>query len=450
MFRVMSLAFACAFASGIFALTPASAGSGFIGTPQKVFFGRSKSFVRPGKFFFGRKGFPVLPPPSTPGTPPPPAPPNLTNVRAFGAKGDGITDDTVAITNAAQDAFANHRTLYFPAGTYVHGALVTFSSIAVTGDGPATVLKATHQTNSAVVLTGLTPSVQNITISTTALPPGIYASIPSAATLLVQNCAQFSVSNCTFVEGPGRAGLHVTSTIGGTISSSVFNGAGAARDTGIFIFDAGYLNVVQNLFQNQDVGIFIRAAEPRKPCVRLFIAGNTIGNITYPTRSFGIDDERSDFITIQGNVIQMANNEENTAGLQVGGETNLSVVSNTIYGGYVGISNTLNVGPSVISQNTIVNSGLAGLRIITLNTNTGLTASSNTFGECGLQPAVGLTNSVILVFGPELNNPNSVAVTNNVYTGHTNHLKYFIQSRVSLPNVTGNRQTQTMLPNSIP
>lgn len=448
MFRVISLAFACAFAASICAWIPVSAGSGFIATPQKAFFGRSKTFVRPGKFFFGRKGFPVLPPPSTPGTPSPPT--SMTNVRAFGAKGDGITDDTTAIRNAAQDAFANHRTLYFPAGTYAHNDLLTFTSIAVTGDGNASVLKATHQTNSAAVLTGLTPSIQNITFSTTGLPPGIYAAVPNAATLLVQNCAQFSVSNCTFVEGPGRAGLHVTSTIGGNISGCVFNGAGAERDTGIFIFDAGYLNVVQNLFQNQDVGIFLRPAGPTKTCVRLLIAGNTIGNTSYPTRSFGIDDQKSDSITIQGNVIQMANSQDNTFGLQVGGETNMSVVSNTIYGGYVGISNALNVGPSFISQNTIVNSGLAGLRIVTLNTNVGLTVSSNTFGECGLTPAAGLANSVILVFGPELNNPNSVAITNNVYTGHTNRLTYFIQSRVSLPNVTGNSQTQTMLPNSFP
>lgn len=44
---------------------------------------------------------------------------NLVNVRDFGAKGDGFTDDTTAIRQAIEQNLTKHRTLFFPKGTYL-------------------------------------------------------------------------------------------------------------------------------------------------------------------------------------------------------------------------------------------------------------------------------------------------------------------------------------------
>ncbi|AFY76766.1 hypothetical protein Ple7327_1379 [Pleurocapsa sp. PCC 7327] len=44
---------------------------------------------------------------------------NLVNVRDYGAKGDGVTDDTAAIRQAVQENLTQHRTLFFPTGTYL-------------------------------------------------------------------------------------------------------------------------------------------------------------------------------------------------------------------------------------------------------------------------------------------------------------------------------------------
>lgn len=49
----------------------------------------------------------------------------LVNVLDFGAKGDGITDDTNAIKNAATFAMNNKDPLYFPAGTYIFNGTIT-------------------------------------------------------------------------------------------------------------------------------------------------------------------------------------------------------------------------------------------------------------------------------------------------------------------------------------
>ncbi|MGQ4647532.1 glycosyl hydrolase family 28-related protein [Lyngbya aestuarii] len=48
-----------------------------------------------------------------------PADANLVNVRDYGVKGDGVNDDTAAIRRAVQENLTNHRTLLFPAGTYL-------------------------------------------------------------------------------------------------------------------------------------------------------------------------------------------------------------------------------------------------------------------------------------------------------------------------------------------
>ena len=44
---------------------------------------------------------------------------NLVNVKDYGAKGDGTTDDTVAIRQAVQQNLMQHKTLFFPAGIYL-------------------------------------------------------------------------------------------------------------------------------------------------------------------------------------------------------------------------------------------------------------------------------------------------------------------------------------------
>ncbi len=45
---------------------------------------------------------------------------NLINVKTqYGAKGDGVTDDTQAIRRATVENLTNHRTIYFPTGTYL-------------------------------------------------------------------------------------------------------------------------------------------------------------------------------------------------------------------------------------------------------------------------------------------------------------------------------------------
>lgn len=66
----------------------------------------------------------------------------VTNVRGFGALGNGLTDDTRAIQDAI-DATLDGESVYFPVGTYLCGPIEIShrSCLKFMGDGPCSVIK---------------------------------------------------------------------------------------------------------------------------------------------------------------------------------------------------------------------------------------------------------------------------------------------------------------------
>jgi len=64
------------------------------------------------------------------------------NVKGFGAIGDGVTDDSVAINNAVTVAELHGGTIYFPAGTYLTGTIDLNANINIVGDGLTSILKS--------------------------------------------------------------------------------------------------------------------------------------------------------------------------------------------------------------------------------------------------------------------------------------------------------------------
>lgn len=130
------------------------------------------------------------------------------SVRDFGAVGDGVTDDTVAIKAAI--AAVGAGTLWFPNGVYlISSALVLPSDITLRGSGTIkttagfvpTGSDSTHgsmvycQQRSNVAILGLT-----FDCTLTSVP----ATYTSMSSVVFQGCSEFRVENCRFI-GNGRS-----------------------------------------------------------------------------------------------------------------------------------------------------------------------------------------------------------------------------------------------------
>ena len=62
-----------------------------------------------------------------------PAHPNVVDVTRppYSAKGDGVSDDTIPIQRALNENVGRHRLIYFPRGTYLLSASLTWWPISV-------------------------------------------------------------------------------------------------------------------------------------------------------------------------------------------------------------------------------------------------------------------------------------------------------------------------------
>jgi hypothetical protein len=133
------------------------------------------------------------------------------SVKDFGATGDGVTDDTVAIQLAFTSAAAltPKKTVYFPAGTYVINPSTTIDATgcSIDGDGQSvSIIKPSVLSTAAVAgwqhITYNTDSnftVSNIQIDLTNVTyTGVYPSLQRSYHMLCYNCTNWAIRNCSF------------------------------------------------------------------------------------------------------------------------------------------------------------------------------------------------------------------------------------------------------------
>lgn len=383
-----------------------------------------------------------------------PAPPVAAtpqvNVQNYGATGNGTTDDTTAIQNAANAAAALGQPLFFPPGTYLHNGIITFAGIVVNGSGGACVLQAGDPDNTAVVLTGANVSLRNFLISSSGLSSTCGCD-PNTATVLVSVATQFTVAGCTIVQGPGRTGIRGERSSIGNINSIAFDGSGSAGDIGVLLDTCFNINIVSNLFQFEDTAVELYPFSSPFGTGSQFITiqSNTFGSTTYPILTTAIDDTESNTLVITSNVIQMFDSQPGRNAIKLLADTNCYVSGNQIWNGYHGIVSEAgpfgNTAAITVTQNVVRNVGGPALLVRAHDGPTAIQLVSNAFGECGLV-GTGPNLPVIRVNGP-LSNVSTVQVLNNSYQGHMNNLvNYIFAKNLPAANATGNTQTQTTLP----
>lgn len=376
-----------------------------------------------------------------------PPPPPTDNVRAFGAVGDGVTDDTNAIQNAANDAAHRSLSVYFPPGTYLHAQAVTFST-PVFGAGASSVLKSNNANNCAVILTGVGPSIQNLVISTQGLPGASSILNPNRASLLVQNASSFSVSGLTIATGTNMWGALVLSSSAGAINSVAFDGTGNANDVGVAIDLSDHVTISNSLFQNVAIGVSILPSGGSSQSIA--VMNNTIGNVTWPITEFGVQAQNCNTLFISQNAMQMLNSV-GTIPVLLTTCNNFDVTGNNLWGGIVGCDIlTTGAGGSLVTQNAIHNCGQEAI-ILSNSPSSAIQVTNNVFGECGL---IGASPVISISGGGADASGATTFVQNNSYQGHLNNLTnlvrcFYTAPHISASHVTGNTQTQTALANSI-
>jgi len=166
-------------------------------------------------------------------------PPDAIDVRAFGAKGDGSTDDQVALQNAFNAAKASGKSVWMGQGIYKHSGVLNIDGISVIGSGSGTVLQATNPDQAAIKLTGNNSSLSNLKAESI----GSYrSSMPDAATVLIQNASNASVSNVTTI-GATSNGIRLDNATNCTVSGCLVQGSNA---DGIALMNGSCNNLIQN------------------------------------------------------------------------------------------------------------------------------------------------------------------------------------------------------------
>lgn len=255
------------------------------------------------------------------------------NVKWFGAKGDGVTDDQTAITNAV----ATGLPVYFPAGEFLHSDIITITASGISGDGATSTLRATDNTKSAVFLTGNGKFVKNIRLYQ-----------PNNPTIVVDTKA------CGVKVGAGVTDLELEHiTIDGFSSASI-----------ILIGPVSRGRIRKNIIRNCRVNSIHIASDVGGGCHDISVDGNIISD--------GVDDciisigwastgNRNYNISITNNII--TNNLTQGRGIVVGGTLNATVIGNHVsntYGGGIYVMaessyNVLSCKGIVVSDNVIKN-----------------------------------------------------------------------------------------------
>lgn len=315
---------------------------------------------------------------------------------SYNVKGDGSTDDTVALNNAAADAKLKGKRLFMPNGTYNHSGVLDFDSISVFGSSDTTI----HSTNTtgsnpdnAIILTGTNPSLDKVKVTTAWV--GTRQSNTNSHAILVKDATGHTVKNCV-VDGAAGSGIFVTNSSNGTTTNNTVSntladgfhhtdGSSNITVSGNYSLDTGDDGIAVVSYNSQDninsditiTDNTVSGGSARGISVvggqDITISNNNISNTDvsgiYIASEVSYDTYNVDSVVAQNNTIDNCNTDENAAhaSILVNGRENyttenIDLLSNTITNSNRhGISITSNTGnPDYTKTITIDGNSIKG------------------------------------------------------------------------------------------
>jgi len=175
---------------------------------------------------------------------------NSFNVTQFGAKGDGVTDNQSAITQAINRAQGTGLSVYFPPGNYLHSGLIVSNGVALYGAGASTILTATNSANGAIELTGNGPSLSQLVVQYANPVAAAITSYPNTApqadAVWVQSANNFAVYKVTMLNS-SQNNIDVFQSNNGSVSSNQMITTSNMFD-GMQIIDCNNVRILGNNF----------------------------------------------------------------------------------------------------------------------------------------------------------------------------------------------------------
>jgi len=321
------------------------------------------------------------------GCTPPPTKTGITGfqVKDFGARGDGVTDDTAAFGRAfaAVSAYGG-GVVYVPPGRYRVGKLFVPSGCVLTGAGTASWIQLLDNTNATFLnIVGVDITVSNLQIDGNASgqsnKSALYdavAMFPPAQRVRIHDCWVHDAIGYQIVAFPGCSDIVVARNIvsGGAEEGIECQGSSDFRAVG---------NLVQESGNN---GIYVWSNTSQSgTCRAATIAGNVVSDWSRTSPGWGgivVDDGATD-VTVTGNAL--AGTPGTGTGIAVSSEgpppQRVAVSANTV-AGVAGVAiRVRNSRHTPVSGNVVSDTGGAGIQL--WNAVTGISVAGNVIDRSG-------------------------------------------------------------------
>lgn len=182
---------------------------------------------------------------------------NYINVKDYGAKGDGVTNDRVSVTSAFTAAFAADKDIYFPKGTYLitntsATSITITESIHVFGEGAERTILYTNNSSTIFYSNGVDEiRYENLGF----LGSGKDVSAANQRGIYIRDGEKFFINNCKF-KNFANAGVRLYGS--GSFAGGTINNCGFYTNNYAILADNGgeYANVVGCQINGNDWGFY--------------------------------------------------------------------------------------------------------------------------------------------------------------------------------------------------
>lgn len=198
---------------------------------------------------------------------------NAVNVTSYGAIGDGVTNNQLALTTCAAANAGNGKFIYFPPGTYLYSSNITFQNVIFGAGNDLSILKAINTANSTIFISGTNVGAGNITFDgsgTTRL------SADNSAGLYFNGATSYMAKNVHVKNSPSVGIWNKNSSSDGVVTNCYLEHNYA--DSIATYHGANNITVQNNyVYQSGDDGISVVSFNDNPPlCRNIVIVGNRI------------------------------------------------------------------------------------------------------------------------------------------------------------------------------